>query len=222
MRNKLLLSVALLTVMTMSAAARTIKYVELGVNRSTFRNESCTPGYGISGGVGIDYYPFSKFGGFVGSGLELHNKKMVLRDRIWEPNVFQSDPYYKTGDIHINVLYFDLPIHIGYAVLEYKHFTLSVFGGYDLIIPLHDYSTAANVKKIKLEKDANGEYDYDYDRVEGRIEGYESYCIGFKILYHNFTLKLSMERALMESKASEVLYILDEMDNYIFTIGYVF
>ncbi|OPZ71717.1 MAG: hypothetical protein BWY83_01016 [bacterium ADurb.Bin478] len=48
------------------ASAKTLKYVELGINQSRFRNQECKSMIGPSCGLGLDYYPVKSLGAFIG------------------------------------------------------------------------------------------------------------------------------------------------------------
>ncbi len=213
---------ALVLFVAQNVTAKTVKYVEVGVNRSTFRHESCTPGYGISGGLGLDYYPFSKFGGFVGSGLKLQNIRISLKDRIWEANLNQMDNYFKKGDININLLFVEIPLQIGITKKISNQTSLEFHCGYNLMIPLSNNNKINKSRVIKLEPNDQGEYDYDYERVDGRVEGFENLFFGGKIVYKSYFFSLSIEKAIDARQSSDTIRIYDEIEGYLFNIGYNF
>lgn len=223
MSNRLLLSFALIALMAMTAAARTIKYVELGVNRSTFRHESCTPGYGVSVEFGMDYYPWQKFGGFWGWGLGFQNKKIITKDRIWAQTWNQRDKYFAKGDIHVNIQFIDIPIHIGYSMRINEQTTLILLSGPTLHILLKDESNVENKKEVILEKNEAGKYDYDYTLVDesGAGSSYNIY-FGCKIIHNRFFASLRNTHALVQTSDIFGISISDEIDSFIISFGYNF
>jgi len=61
--RSLLFALALMPAAT--GSAKTVKYVELGINQSRFRKQECKSKIGPSFGVGLDYYPIKSFGVFI-------------------------------------------------------------------------------------------------------------------------------------------------------------
>ena len=115
--NKTLLFLGMITlVMAVSGDARTLKYVELGINQSNFRNESSQSNIGPSFGIGFDYYPFKSFAGFIGTGLIYQNKRILIENRTWPSALYpEIANWIVRGDFHINLSFVELPLQMGYT-----------------------------------------------------------------------------------------------------------
>jgi len=84
----------IIILMPVSIKAKTNTYIKVGANISSFRTEEGKSEPGLCFGIGKEFYPFRKFNGFFGFGLDYQQKKFILENRTW-----RSDPNYDDSDI---------------------------------------------------------------------------------------------------------------------------
>ncbi len=212
----------LVLLFTQNVTAKTVQYVELGVNQSTFRNDPCTPKFGFSTGLGLDYYPVKTFGGFVGTGLFYQNKRFDIKERTW-PSM--SPPEYAsfvmTGDFDINISLLELPLQAGYTFNFGGNFSFDIFMGYSVSIPLKD-NTTNQAKKIRQLQPEEKPYKFDYILVDSKIGSTENYYLGFRFSYKQIALSINVIQAKYSTKNIEGVSLQDKIDSIKFTIGYLF
>ncbi len=214
----------LVLLFTQNVAAKTVKYVELGINRSTFRNESCTPGYGISGGLGIDYYPWQKFGGFWGWGLGIQNKKMDIKDRTLPSAAPPATPsFVSIKDFDINITFIEIPIKLGYSIDVGKHITLTFLSGYAISVPLND-NTTSNPKRsreIAPEEKENLEFDY-VQKDETHVTSSNYLLVGTSIAYRNMSISIDYLSARTATENIVNTSLGDKIDSIKISFAFLF
>lgn len=226
MNKKLFFLFVLPLIIAATGSARTLKYIEFGINQSKFRNEACTSKIGPSFGVALDYYPINSLGAFIGSGLLYQNKIFYLENRTW-PTDF--DPEYSwevsTGDIDINISYLEIPLQIGYSIEINDQFTSSILTGYSLSIPIRDNTKIRNWTIRDLEPAERGTYDFDYVFLdEAGVAGAWStnYHVDLRLGFNRFVILISYVKAL--SSTDDILgwTIHDKIDGFRVSFAYMF
>ena len=227
MKKTTLFSLLFLTLtIVATGSARTLKYVELGINQSKFRNEACKSKIGPSFGIGLDYYPINSLGAFVGSGLLYQNKKLLVEDRTWPIDIDpRSSNQVVTGDLDISISYLEIPLKIGYSIIIKNQFSSSIFTGYSLSIPVKDHTKVWERDIRELAPDERGTYDFDYVFLdEAGVAGNLStnYHIDLRLGFNRFIIFLSYVRAL--SSTDDILgwTIHDKIDTFRISFAYMF
>ena len=204
--------------------AKTLRYVELGINQSKFRNQDCKSKVGPAYGLGLDYYPIKSYGAFIGTGLLYQNKKLLVEDKTWPSFLFSEfaeDVW--TGDFDINISYIEIPLQIGFSIKLYDQLSASIFTGYSFSIPIKDYTKTKNRKVRELTPDERGKFDFDYVLVdESGVSTSKNYNIGFRISWNQFAFVINYKKALSFTKDMEGKSIQGKIDSYRMSFAYLF
>lgn len=215
MKKTLFFQFMLTFIFTSVGTAKTIKYIELGINQSKFRNEESKSQFGPSFGVGLDYYPLKAFGGFVGSGLMYQNKRFLVEDRTWPTDFFpEFSSYVVTGDFKVNVSYLEIPMHIGYSVKINTFTHSSLFAGYSLSLPIINHTRVIENNVRLLNADEVGIYDFDYILVDENYMSMAKNCyVGFSLIYKRYAVLFTYTKALSITSGVSSKSIQDKIDN---------
>jgi len=214
---KKLIILSIITLLWISKGkTKTTRYIELGINQSQFRNESCKSKIGPSIGMGFNYYPINSCGLFVGSGLVYQNKRMLLEGRTW-PSTLEPEyaSWIITGDLDISILYLEVPLTIGYSFRVLSQFSSSSYAGYSFSFPLKDNTRHTENEIREIKPDERGTHNFDYLLVdESGVSWSNNYHIGFRFSYSRFALTTSYVRALSFTKDIEGINIKSKLDSY--------
>ena len=207
-----------------TGGARTLKYVEVGINQSKFRSESCKSKVGTSFQIGFDYFPINSLGAFIGTGLTYQNKKFLLQKRTW-PTDF--DPKWSTevvtGDVDINISYLEMPLQIGYSMRIRNQISSSVFAGYSLSIPIKDHTRTKNRVMRGLTHDERGKYDFDYVFLDETGASWsKNFYIGFRLAFNHLALSTVCAKALSPTEDILGWTIQGKIDSYRVSLAYIF
>jgi len=217
-----------LLVITLLIAAtgntKTLKYVEIGINQSEFRNEACKSKIGPSLGIGIDYYPIKSIGAFIGSELLYQNKKLLVENKTWPTSL---DPQFSnqvvTGDIDINISHLEIPLQIGYSIKLSNQFSSSLFIGYSLIIPIKDHTKSKNKKVRELTPEERGKFDFDYVLVdESAVSWSKNYHAGLQLSYKRLALLVCYTKALSLTEQIYRKNIQGKIDSFRVSFAFIF
>ena len=215
---------ALALMLATALNAKTVKYVELGINQSKFRNQECKSKIGPSLGLGFDYYPVKSFAAFIGTELLYQNKKLLVENKTWPTSLFtESSSEVITGDLDINLYYMELPIKFGYSFKLSDQFLTSILAGYSLSIPLND-KTDHLVKSVRqLAPSERGKYNFDYVLVdESGVSWSKNFNVGLRLSYNHFALMLNYLKALSFTKDIEGINIQGKIDSYKASLAFLF
>ena len=225
MKKTTLFSLLFLTLTIFATgSARTLKYVEIGINQSKFRNEACKSKIGPSFGIGLDYYPINSLGVFIGSGLLYQNKKLLVEDKTWPDFLyFESAEGVWTGDFDVNISYLEIPLQIGYSFRIKDQISSSIFAGYSISFPIKDHTKTKNRKHRELTPDERGKYDFDYVLLdESTVSWPANYHFAFRLSYDRFALFFSYIRALSFAENMEGKSIQGKIDSFRISLAYMF
>jgi hypothetical protein len=194
--------------------ARTVKYVELGINQSIFRNQECKSQIGPLVGLGIDYYPIKSTAVFIGTELLYQNKRLLVEDKTWPDALFLPANGVWSGDFHVNISYLVLPMRIGYSI-KYNKSAFNLFTGYNLSIPIKDHTCTKNRKHRELTPDERGKIEYDYVLVqEGYADVTKNAFLGLQISYGRLALLMNYIRTLSLTDNLEDKSIEGKVDSF--------
>lgn len=224
MSKKLFFLFVLTLIITVTGNARTLKYIELGINQSKFRTESCESKIGPTSGIGLDYYPINSFGAFIGSGLLYQNKRLLAEDRTWPSALDPADAFWVTsGDFDVNISCLEIPLQIGYSIKIKNQLSSSIFTGYSLSIPMKDHTKTKNRKVRELDPDEIGTYDFDYVLVDESYTSWsKNYYLGLRLSLNRFALLISYAKALSFTKNLEAKSIQGKIDSFRISFAYLF
>ena len=222
--NRIKLFIVILTCVAATASAKTLKYFEIGINQSKFRNEVCKSKIGSSFGIGLDYYPIRSLGVFIGSEMLYQNKRLLVEDRTWPNDI---DPEFAngvwTGDFNVNISYLEIPLQIGYSVRIKNKITSSFFIGYSLSIPIKDHTKTKNRKVRELEPDERGTFDFDYVLVdESSVPMSKNFHLGFRLTFTRFALLISYAKAMSFTENLAQKSIQGKIDSFRILFAYMF
>jgi hypothetical protein len=225
MKKTILFPLLILTlILAESGSARTLKYVELGFNRSEFRNQECKSKIGPSVGIGLDYYPIKSVGAFVGSALLYQNKRLLVEDKTWPNDIDpESAEEVWTGDIDVNISYLEIPLQIGYSAKLNNYFSSSVFTGYSLSLPIKDHTRTQNRKVRELTPNERGRFDFDYVLVDEDGPWLSNnFHVGFRLSYNRFAVLFIYAKALSFTENMGQISIRGKIDSFRASIAYMF
>ncbi len=223
MNEKLFFLFMLTLIISVTGNGRTLKYVELGINQSKFRTESCESKIGPTLGIELDYYPIKSFGAFIGSGLLYQNKRTLAKDRTWPSDFDPDDSDIIAGDIDVNISYLEIPLQVGYSFKIKENLTPCILVGYCFSIPIKDHTRIKNRKWIRLYADERGTYDFDYFRIdENYVSWSKNYHLGLRLSCKRLALLISYAKALSITKGIDVLSIQDKVDSFRISLAYLF
>jgi len=221
--RSLLLALALMPAAT--GSAKTVKYVELGINQSRFRNQECKSKIGPSFGFGFDYYPIKSLGAFIGTELLYQNKKLLVEDKKWPSNLYPDGAMtVYSGDFDINISYLELPLQIGYQMTLRDQISVAIFPGASLLIPMKDHTRAKNLTRRELTPAERGKFnDYDYYRLdETRVSWSQNFNIGIRLTYYRFGFMLSYAKAISFTQNIKSKTIQGKVDSFKASLAFLF
>jgi len=182
--------------------AKTVKYVELGLNQSQFRNQECKSKIGPSFGLGLDYYPFESIHAFIGTELLYQNKKLLLEDKTWPSDLHPYEAgWVITGDPNIGISYLEIPLQLGYSVKLDERSSLVIVSGYSLAIAIKDHTKNRNRKMRELTPDERGHFNFDYILLdESFVSSSKNTFLGLRLSCNRFFLLIYYAKALSITK----------------------
>ncbi|MBN2412116.1 outer membrane beta-barrel protein [candidate division KSB1 bacterium] len=214
MNKSLFIPGMMILIMAVSGSARTLKYGEIGINQSQFRNESCESRIGPSIGIGLDYYPIKSFDGFIGAGLIYNNKRILIKNRTWPSSIHKEDAnWIWSGDFQINLSFVEIPLQIGYTIDVNDNFSTSIHAGYSLLIPIKDHTRVKNTKVTEIKNDADRDFDY-FLVDEPYIPWSKNFHIGFKISFKRIALIPKYSRALSTTENIAGISMKGKIDSF--------
>ena len=223
-KNSLFVLMFMLFIASISSA-KTSKYIELGINKSKFRNVRCESKKGWLLSFGADYFPIKTIDAFIGTGLMLQNKRILTKNRTRPSN---SDPYLAsfiiTRDTDINIFYLELPVHIGYSIKINQQLKLNALAGVSYAIPVYNNTKVNKTSDRQLSVDEIGNIEFDDVFVdENYTSGAKNYHIGMRVCYLRFAFSLFYSKALSVSTGvDEATSLQGEIDNISLTVSYIF
>ena len=226
MKNKIPILLLLIFIIPFAAEAKFSKYIGIGLNRSSFRTEESQSLFGAAVELGLDYYPVSSFGAFIGTGINYLNRRSFLENRTW-PSSFELNysENVKIGEINVNISYLEIPLHIGYSIKMRDNLICSIFSGYSLSVPIVDHSKSKINSVRELKPDEFGRFDYDYDYVlvdEPSMGLSNNYIIGFRTTCNHYSLILCYLKALSITKSISGKSLKDKIDTFKISVAYQF
>ena len=210
--------------LTEIGSAKTVKYVELGINQSRFRNQECKSKIGPSFGLGLDYYPIKSFGAFIGTELLYQNKKLLVEDKTCPSDRdVHSAGYVITSDIDINISYLEVPLQIGYRMKFHDQFSAIIFTGYSLLIPMKDHTKGKNKSYRLLTPAERGTFDFDYVLVdESGVSMSKNFNIALRLSYKQFALLISYAKAISFTQDIAGINIQGKLDSFKMSFAFLF
>jgi hypothetical protein len=206
-----------------TGSSRTLKYVELGINKSQFRTEKCKSLIGLSMGIGLEYYPLKSFNSFFDLGLTFQQKKFILENRTW-----RSDPYYdqseiEKANININISNVEIPIKIGYMINIKNKYRTNLFTGYSLSIPIMNNTKIKNQMTVPLGPEERKTYKFDYLPLD---ENYTipstNFLIGCRFIINRLAIIIIYSRALSITEGASSLSVKDKIDTLKISTAFLF
>ncbi len=210
-------------ILPISVKAKSLTYIKIGANFSSFRKEEGRNEPGLCFGAGKEFYPIRSFNGFFDLGIDFKRKKYILENRTW-----QSDPYYnisdiEMGDINVNILYAELPINVGYSIVINNQFVSNIYTGYSLSIPIKNHTKISDKKTIPLGPDERKTYNFDYIPLD---ENYTipstNFILGARLSFKRLAIITSYARALSVTEGVTSLSVRDKIDTFEISMAFLF
>jgi hypothetical protein len=224
-KRTILFHVLIITLtMAVTGNAKTLKYIELGINRSRFIIKNCKSQIGFSSGIGLEYYPLKSFNGFLDIGLAFQQKKFILKNISRPSNIDINDSDVIIENLDINISYIELPFIIGFSqrIID-KNLILKLFTGYIVSIPIRSRGQDEIKDIIFLALNEKGKYDFDYSLVD---ENYTSLSknlqFGLRLSFQRFALIVSFTKALSITKGVSSLSVQDKINTFKISTAYIF
>jgi len=215
---------ALALMLATALNAKTVKYVELGINQSKFRDQECKSKIGPLLGLGFDYYPVKSFAAFIGTELLYQNKKLLVRHKTVPSSLYSETAMTViTGDIDIKISYLELPLHIGYRMKLRTPFLVAFFSGYSLLIPIKDHTRVKNMTYRELAPAERGKFNFDYYLVdETRVSWSQNFNIGVRLSYEHLGFMLIYAKAISFTQNISGINMHGKIDSYKASLAFLF